>query len=172
MNIYFDMDGVLAKYDRNAYIDKDAPFYQKGVHYFRYLEADTKMVDLYHTLEKYYNTFIISSVITDPPELCIEHIRDKIYWLVTYDIYHDNNALFSITNKPTCAVYHHQKLLTESDILIDDFNQNLWLWEKNGGTGIKYLNGINDEKSYSGLKISESMPNEKIYNLIKKLEKR
>lgn len=43
--------------------------------------------------------------------------------------------------------------LNKDLILIDDFNGNLLEWEKAGGVAIKYINGVNSESSWNGLKV-------------------
>ena len=171
MNLYFDMDGVLVQYDKDAYKNEHAPGFLKGVHYFRELNPDEKMISVYQALRQEFDTHIISRIITNPSELCVEHMRDKIYWLVSHGIYEQDKTLFSLTDKPTCVVSCKQRLLTKEDILIDDFNENLWLWEKQGGTGVKYINGVNSPDSYHGVQIARDMSKQEILTIIQNIER-
>ena len=157
MNIYFDMDGVLVQYDRNAYASKEAPFYQKGAHYFRELPPDNTMLSVFHVLkhQRLHNLYIVTSIINDS-KLCIEHCNDKLYWLNTHGVYPDTkkNLLFAASSKQNCVEEIQKRKLTKKDVLIDDYNPNLLSWKTAGGTAIKYINGLNNPNSYHGPKIT------------------
>ena len=62
------------------------------------------------------------------------------------------------------------RTLSKKDVLIDDWNPNLQMWEKHGGTAIKYLNGINSADSWAGLKITEEMTADEIVEMLLSLD--
>ncbi len=159
MHIYFDMDGVLVKYDRNAYLSKQSPFYQKGVHYFRDLEADSLMLNLYLVLQRQnrHHLYIVTSI-TNDAKLCLEHCKDKITWLQNHQIATKRNQhlLFAASPKRNCVEDFQHRHLTPQDVLIDDYNPNLEAWQEAGGTAIKYCNGLNNPDSYAGPHINHT----------------
>ena len=52
MNYYFDMDGVLIIYDPEAYKGENPKYRQLGIHYFRDLPVDEKMIEVCNILYK------------------------------------------------------------------------------------------------------------------------
>ena len=55
-----------------------------------------------------------------------------------------------IVSNQSDSLYNHQ--LNSNDYLIDDYTKNLIDWKQSGGTGIKFLNGINHtNKTWQGL---------------------
>ena len=43
--------------------------------------------------------------------------------------------------------------LQPTDVLLDDYNNNLENWVEHGGIGIKLLNGINSKRSWDGVSV-------------------
>jgi hypothetical protein len=57
--------------------------------------------------------------------------------------------------------------INQDCILIDDYNHNLKEWASNGGTAVKYVNGINDKnRSFIGNRIFNSMSAQEVYDYI------
>ena len=56
--------------------------------------------------------------------------------------------------KSSCITEIKGASLSRRDILIDDFNNNLFNWEASGGTAVKYLNGFNNPGSWHGYTLS------------------
>ena len=169
--IFFDIDGVLNKLDRPAYEntpDNPTPIYmRKGQHYFRYATPDMRAVGALYTLmsrPEHHHPVVISTVMSG--DMFDEHVSDKTAWL-------DNLAQQVGTYRPQALYVDHKestkpntarayleeitenlpqdKLLAPCHILLDDYNKNLEEWRNAGGTAIKYINGENDAKSWSGI---------------------
>lgn len=157
-NYYFDMDGVVVEYDRKAYAGEDPLYLKKNAHYYLNLEPDRTMlevIDRMHQNSRYTgdHIYILTSIHLGG-SIFNEHLHDKVTWLSRWLPYLDiNSILFSVTSKRDAAEYIMNHKLSENDILIDDYNENLNDWENHGGISVKYCNGINDPKSFPGRKI-------------------
>ena len=167
MNYYFDMDGVLVQYDREAYTGDNPLFLQKNSHYFRDLKPDRRALSLIDAVwrdvqksnekksedETPDDVFILTSIYNHGA-IFSEHLHDKLHWLHKWLPYIDVEHVFiSVTSKHDAVEYIKDKALTSDDILIDDYNRNLEEWRKAGGRPVKYLNGLNDPKSFTGCEI-------------------
>lgn len=155
-NYYIDMDGVLVKYDRSAYLGDNPRYLRKGEHYFRDLIPDTRMLQVVETLLNKKQSVSILTSITNNGDLYAEHIGDKIAWLKRYlpELNIQTQFITTISAKRDIITAIQSRELTNHDILIDDFNRNLVNWSHGGGIGIKYANGLNNPDSYDGLSIS------------------
>lgn len=182
IHIYFDMDGVLAKYDRNAYMEDpethERLFETKNKHYFRYVPADDKMTNvLFHLTDEIHHqksgidikTHVISTL-SKKSSAFIEQYDDKVAWL------RDNIKNFpteefypALGEKRDIAVLIRGKKLNTTDILIDDYNVNLKSWRDAGGTAIKYLNGVNSAESWDGPYIDQAMSSSEIIRMLEVL---
>lgn len=149
--LYFDMDGVLAKYDYGLYIPKREgqvpPFMQLGSHVFVDIEPEANVVQAFERLyERYKGSKKIGiKVFTCIPVglLQAEHTIDKFRWCRFHISLFDSNDFFCTSVPKHDAVSESLWTLTKDDILIDDYNKNLDNWTAHGGTAIKCLNGIN-----------------------------
>lgn len=159
MNVYFDLDGVLMLYERDAYISENGrlPIYLlPGHHYFRDRQPDKWVLHLLEILMAHQRatdskdkTFILSSIKVG--NMFNEHFHDKL--LRTMELIPQmpiENILFSVSEKHDCVPFITGKKLSTQDVLIDDFNPNLNAWTEAGGTAFKYCNGINNPSSYDG----------------------
>lgn len=180
MNYYFDMDGVIALYDRNAYKETDGQqprWLKKNEHYFRHLEADMWALELIYDVISYTkthirkdgthdNVYILTSVVVGP--IFNEHFHDKILWarekIPQLPL---ENILISVGDKNDCVEFVTDHVLTKEDILIDDYNPNLEKWKAAGGTAVKYCNGINSTDSFDGSHIGQMFNN--VDNTVKHL---
>lgn len=92
MNIIFDLDGVLAKYDRLAYKGDDPAYLKPG--YYKTLQPDERMVNVVSILAKRYNHDAVdgnhthvyiksTSAFTDGYNM-LNQYRDKKSWLTKY----------------------------------------------------------------------------------------
>lgn len=156
------MDGVLAIYDKNAYIGQKPIWLQPEKHYFSYVEPDERMCNV---------AMQLINIVTDPKFKPGAHItschfltstarharvaliqyRDKCEWLDRNVGMHTSSLLI-----PSISRDKHRTIkarlthsLTPKDVLVDDFNENLIAWNEAGGTAIKYLNGINSDSDSS-----------------------
>ena len=154
VNYYFDMDGVLALYDRKAYQGDDPIFLKPGKHYFRSLPRDEIAWMIFNYLNSHAEELNASVyILTSLPggDIFNEHFHDKILWLhEQFPNIRIEQILISVTNKNDTVKYIKNRSLQKRDILIDDFNRNLNQWLKSGGTAIKWCNTINDPYSFSG----------------------
>ena len=157
-NFYIDMDGVLVKYDRDAYVGEQPRWLKKNEHYFRDLEPDRKMLEFTDKLHQRcrYNQdelYILTSLPMNSV-MFNEHFHDKIVHLNKWVPYIDiDHILIAVTSKNDAVEYIKDHELTRDDILIDDYNKNLTEWSQKGGTSIKYCNGINNPDSFEGIKL-------------------
>ena len=145
--IYFDMDGVLADFDRGivelchlqprsqeiadqAADDKMWEAVRSVEHFYDRLELLPGAEDLFRTLnEKYPGCCEILTGIPKPRRGILTAGEDKTNWvrrLLSKDI-------------PVHIVYKEEKknyCTGEDCILIDDYSRNIKEWKASGGTGI------------------------------------
>lgn len=170
VRIFFDMDGVLAKWTPVEIFEQ---LFEEN--WFKNLERQDWSIkgliaiqDLLPRLLKDQDVEVDYYVLT----ACVDSpyaIPEKSEWLdknfpVENRIYVDNGD-----NK---AEYVHD--ISKYDILIDDYSHNLHRWEESGGTGIKLMNGVNGNYgTWTGPCIRENATTgeilEVLYNEIKKL---
>ena len=145
--IYFDMDGVLANFDRGIMeLCRLEPQNQETAdpaadeimwaavrdvdHFYDRLELMPGAEDMFRMLfDKYGGCCEILTGIPKPRHGILTAGEDKTRWV---------RRLLS-TDIPVHIVYKEEKknYCTGSDcILIDDYSRNIKEWEKNGGTGI------------------------------------
>ena len=158
MKIYFDMDGVLANFNKGVIdllhlkpMNQSDPFDYKKTnalyakmrtvdHYYDKLEPIQEAVDLLLELyEKYGDDVQILTAIPKPHRGIITASEDKINW---------TKRLISDKIKINiCYRAEKTNFCTGADcILIDDYDKNIREWETLGGTGILYTN-IEDVKN-------------------------
>ena len=163
--IFFDMDGVLADFDRGVIElcgmqptlqgdewrpGMDDPMWAKVRtidHYYDKLEPLPGAVEMFKTIyEKYGDKCEILTGIPKPKRGVLTAGEDKIKWvrrLLSQDI---------VVN----IVYREEKpnYCTGKDwILIDDLKKNIEEWENNGGTGIRFISA---EETLKALKELEN----------------
>lgn len=178
LNFWFDMDGVLVKYNKNDFIGDNPPFLQLNKHYFRNLEPDNLMVKTLRYLHKFTNhdIYILTTVSSDS-DVQKEQISDKSMWLNKHCPFIDiKNQFIPVTDNKTATainilnnIYNtdsHQ--LSPQNILIDDFNKNLNDWKNANGTAVKYINGVNNPDSFDGhILLNNIRPNVAARQLLK-----
>lgn len=170
--IYFDMDGVLFLYEREAYIHDDkglARYNTLGGHYFSTVQVDTYAAQLFKRCLSLLggDVGVLTSVSKDP-ELRIEQVIDKIMSVYKLEKSFDIGSKFIAvsSDKRDYITKIRETTLTSRDVLIDDWNANLYQWAAAGGTAIKYINGINSIGSWVGKYISKWDSMDKALNLI------
>lgn len=165
--IWSDQDGVIAIYEPKAYKQHLNPdttplFFTPNAHYYATVQPDVKIIQAYQELNKQIPMQILTNLTREFP-LWLEHKADKIAWTAKHMPFINIKTQYHPIQKEKWkfAQDNLQRPLHSSDILISDFNQDLIPWQNAGGTAIKYLNGINSEKSYDGPHIHpEWSPNE------------
>ena len=126
--IYFDMDGVLAVWQ---YVTPEE-LYAPG--YFFRLDENKEIVNLARLLNETagYEVYILSKARDE------DVTRQKQMWLSLHmPFLPKERAIFVPLNEDKKDYIPRRK---ESDILIDDYNENLKCWH---GISVKCLNGIN-----------------------------
>lgn len=151
--LWIDMDGVLNRYERWVYRGSSPLFLQSNAHYYRTAPVDKKGVELLNISTRFGTDYRILSSLPNGV-IRMEHYNDKLYWLIKNFPDAANKFLICSGSK---VDYVKDMMgidsLSESDILIDDFNPNLVEWNRAGGTAIKFINGVNTASSWEGFKI-------------------
>lgn len=172
--LWSDEDGVIAVYEPSAYrtpVNEEGHtlFTLPGSRYFLSCRPDTTMIEAYRLLDAMnaVPVHVITNITEDDP-LSKEHTEDKYEWTKKVMPFINMHTQFSVIRIPKHAFASEmlQRKLLPTDILISDYNHDLIPWEEAGGTGIKYLNGINSPDSFDGLKISYEMSSDNIRTFI------
>lgn len=160
--IFVDMDGCIAKWDNfnKTYEEFTTPgFYENLGEQYNLIEA-IKIVD-----DQYDNIYYLSHYIKKRKYYRYYCKEEKLAWLkkVFPNVKDSHIYLIPITT-PKDRIF---KNLTKDDILIDDYNKNLYSWEAAGGTGIKFVNRHNDtHKSWPGERIYYNYSIKKIVDIL------
>ncbi len=141
--IFIDMDGVVAEHVKADYIGDNPKFLQP--HYFYNCKPNTKIIAFVHLLQELEIPYLFLSRVS-PPLNYREATTDKYKWL--YQVVPGSNAIFTKGSKVDTAQRWLGRNLQTDDILIDDFNPNLYEWENAGATAIKFLNGNNSPDTW------------------------
>lgn len=151
--IWFDQDGVLAKFDLGASeedLHRELYFYQR--------EPELSAIGLLKKLyDDGYPVGIRGAAYREGTAR-----RDKLCWC----------SLWGLSHIPFIFVDYGKSKADGLDggrhLLIDDFTRNLREWEGAGYTGVKFYNGINGTHgTWDGYSIDHKMPVEKMAVIIK-----
>lgn len=145
--IYFDLDGVLANFEKmaaltlfdyhwNKHDDTHWAIWDKIPHLFKTLEPLPEGIRFYHEVVKRVgasNVEILTAV-PDPTGLLVTSATDKTEWVrehvdkkvVVNTVHGGNNKILWLRDNP-------------GSILIDDYERNIKLWNEHGGIGIQYV---------------------------------
>ena len=152
LNIYLDIDGVLAVWLKGMPL----PIVRSDGYCMNLPPTELMYWIRDHVINnRRYRFRTMSAYFDDTTAL-----RDKNIWLDRYlPMIERKDRIFVPCGGPTKAYAvekHIGRRLDKRDILIDDFSVNLIEWQNAGGTGIKYLNGVNGTKgSWKGPKSSD-----------------
>lgn len=154
--IYIDMDGCIAKWNTEAFIDDT---FLPG--YFANREPD---VDLINTVKDLvaagYDITILTAVYID------DHSKqDKLKWLKKYGLDNLNIIFVPYGNEKSKYIEMDGNI----SILLDDFSRNLneWILYPNC-YGIKYMNGINGTKgTWKSFMVSNKMNQVSMFRTIR-----
>lgn len=144
---FFDMDGVLARYNWNAYLTETRPgvklYEDERLHYYRCCEPDQTAIALakaFHAAG--HRVFVLTNVRSSLPWAR----ADKAAWLEQHMPWLDTATRLIVADgdKAQAAMARSRMAgLKRTMPLFDDFNPNLHDWEAAGGASVKYLNGVN-----------------------------
>ena len=157
--LWSDEDGVIAIYEPHAYrpspTNPNPAFFQPNVHYYKTVTPDNTIIQVYNELQKYIPFYVLTNLTEEFP-LWQEHKTDKIEWTHEHLPFLNMETQFHAIHIPKWQYAQKilQRPLCKSDILISDYNKDLFPWAQAGGTAVKYLNGINSKESYEGPHIS------------------
>ena len=159
INLFFDMDGVLAKWQPCPVEDT----HQKG--YFLNREPDPLMVRVIKRFEREYPAIVkvLSSVYQNGYAE-----QEKREWLRRQGIKSELIAVPYGEKKSNYIRYEDEGV--ELFVLVDDYTNNLNAWESDAlcNVGIKYYNGINGTKgTWNGSSIHRDQSVENVINKIK-----
>lgn len=131
-----DMDGTLAKFhDEASYMER---MFEKG--FFRNLKPFDNMIDAIFMLSETHpeiELFIVSAAINS--EYCQAEKNDWLnMWLPEIDYRH---RIYTEMGKSKAEYFPDG--ITKEDYLLDDYNQGLRAFLKDGGSTIKCRNNIN-----------------------------
>lgn len=155
LRVIFDMDGVLAVYDESGYVGKEPLFEKLGQHWFARCQRDARATVLMRAVAKEpYAQICVCSRISGSEDTAIGHEQamDKRIWLAR-NVYPYNDverAIISPLTKPRAFRTTFNRAPQPTDVLIDDYNDNLEAWVRAGGRAVKWVNGQNDASSWDG----------------------
>lgn len=135
--IFVDMDGTLAKWQE---VNNESELYQKGF-YENLLPNNNLLNGIKKLINEGKDIYILSSFLNGSEYA----LAEKNIWLDKYlpELPKDKRIFVNYGDNKTIYIPNG---ITKNDYLIDDHTKNLIDWEESGGTGIKFLNGINHKK--------------------------
>lgn len=139
INLFFDMDGVLAEYDPDT-VNK---MYDEGFFLNRPPMEGTLRLIKRLLKENEYNIYILSTIMADS----IYTEPEKHKWLDKYlpELPIDKRLFVNSNDTKDNYIKNHVPNVEKSlNILFDDYSHNLWSWVNSGFIGIKILNGVNN----------------------------
>lgn len=146
--IFVDMDGTLAEW-RN--IEDTEVLYEKG--YYESLKPNEFLLqEIKKLIRKGEDIYILSSFLDDSKYA----LEEKKIWLKKYlpELPDEKKIFVKYGDNKTAYI---PDSINSYDYLIDDYTKNLLEWREVGGTGIKFLNGINHTKGvWNGLLLREN----------------
>ena len=155
---FIDMDGTLAEWRD---IKSNSELYQKG--YYESLKPNNYLLEEVKKLIKEgKDIYILSSFLSDSDYA----LKEKNIWLNKYLPELPVQKRIFVPYGDVKYKYLPSKI-TSFDYLIGDHTKNLLDWKEAGGTGIKFLNGINHIKGvWQGLLLREDENISKNFNWI------
>lgn len=156
MNVFVDMDGVIFVYEKDHYEGENPKYKQKN--YFANRPVDENAIRVLKSFcesDDIANVYILSSAVMvygskDDNERVANEKRDSIRTHIPW--FPEDHVIITTEHSKVETVRKFLgRDLARDDVMLDDYNKNLIEWEENGGTAIKYVNGINSE--------SEMFPN-------------
>lgn len=139
INIFVDMDGVLAVYDKDV-VEK---MYNENFFLNRPVQKGNLKLVKNLINDKNLNVYILSSLLADSEFI----LDEKNQWLDKYlPELPIENRIFVPEGmaKSTFIETRLSGLKNSKNVLIDDYTVNLIKWEEDGYIALKMLNGLNN----------------------------
>lgn len=136
MRLFIDMDGTLARWNNVEF----EQLFEKG--YYRNLEPNRDILgDVRQLVHTGYDVYILSCVLPESKYA----LEEKRQWLKEHlsELPEEKYIFVPFGQNKAEYLRENYSPITKSDYLLDDYTQNLLEWRELGGTGVKYLNGIN-----------------------------
>lgn len=161
MRIFIDMDGTLAEWKAES---KFSELFKKG--YFTRLKPVEGVISLARALiAEGCDVYILTKYLTESKYAS----KEKNKWL---DLYLNELPEAKRIFVPYCEekVAFIPDGIKETDVLLDDHNENLVEWRNAGGFAIKILNGVNNTHgSWNGMLINPSIDPKEFLRAIRKI---
>ena len=146
--IYFDMDGVIADFNRGVkellgmqprkqndylveYNDRLFDAMREYKNFYAQLKPIEGSIEIVNELRKLYNVEILTGI-PKPEKGVVEASDNKMEWIKKY---FDEDLIVHTVQREDKQKYCKGK----SYILIDDYEKNILQWMQNGGTGILFV---------------------------------
>ena len=151
--IYFDMDGVLAKWESCSIEKTFEPGFFLSREPMRNVIAAAKML-----CTDDFDVYVLSATYEDHDN---HSVIEKRKWNKEYTGIPEKNQIYVPYGTDKCVGLN----IRPCDVLVDDFSENLRKWP---GTAIKLYNGINGTKgSWDGFSCHSNMKAELLYLQLK-----
>lgn len=139
--LFFDMDGVLVKHTTEDYLGDDPKFLKPG--YFAGLKPDPLMPQVLDRLldSSNYNEISLLTKLHEDKDIFKQQQIDKHIWIDKYLTHKKFITICTSSSKAKTFEQLYGRKLTKTDVLIDDYNENLREWVNAGGTAVKYGKG-------------------------------
>ncbi len=152
--LYIDMDDTIAIFQKKNCLEL---MYERG--YFENLKP-RKLAKTINELAKKYKIIVLSACVNTP--YCK---KEKINWIGKNIPNVNSYILCNVGENKAKVLKDKGYKIDKNAILIDDYSKNIFQWEENGGTAIKFINNFNNKR---GLEYKYSFRNSN--KLIKILE--
>lgn len=146
LTIYFDMDGVLADFDKSvkkmSHLD-EVPWINLPK-FFRNLQPignPNRTLELLQNLG--YKVFILTKVEQRDK---MDRVEDKVNWCKEYLPCIKKENIICVPGHLSKVDYIKTEM--ENSVLIDDYKENLKEWKHFGGIAIKFGNKWKDDRKY------------------------
>jgi len=139
--VFVDMDGVLADFDGQP---NALERFMKEPDFFLHLAPLPFAKQLNEQLANDYDARETTYILSASPN----HMGDqaKRRWLKAYLPNLKDENIILVRGGLWDKASREKAKYAKGNILIDDYTKNLEVWEKQGGVGIKMLNGRNGKK--------------------------
>lgn len=153
MQLYLDMDGVLADFDKRA-----ADIFGMPSHVFETKHGSEHFWERLQRTPDFYNSF---DLMLDAPFLmdAVEHLRPIVLTGVPYGDWAKPQKREWVARMArgfpviTCRSKEKSRACTPGDIIVDDRTEYRHLWEDKGGIWVHHTSAYDSIKQLKALKV-------------------